>query len=76
MKTKKNKKEAEDEGELYLLFLCLDLGTGRSLLLESLKEADILDFHVFVGGSNIIPVSDRVMKSGSKGNRSLYFSVL
>ena len=55
---------------MYLnLFLCLDLGC--SLLLGLLKEADLLDFQVFVGGSITILGSDILLKSSSRGSSTL-----
>ena len=51
------------------LFLCFDL--GRSPLLGFLSEVELLDFQVFVGGSITILGSGIVLKSGSKGNKSL-----
>ena len=46
-------------------------GLCRSLLLDLLREMDLLDFRVFTEGLITILGSDIVMKSGSKGNISL-----
>ena len=68
MKTKEKKKRRKMKNNCissYSMF-----GLCSSLLLDLLRESDLLDFQVFIEGSKILG-PDKVLKSSSKDSISL-----
>ena len=70
MKTKKKKKSGKMKKNCISPPLSM-FRLGRFLQLQHLREVDLLDFQVFVGGLITILGSDIILKSSYKGNRSL-----